>query len=203
MSHSSLLAGRSPGFKRRRRTASISVSGWKGGSPRGASSPRRFKRPCRFKLDSTHLMRWIQRCSVGCNKRMTRTADRAPDQSVRTNSFPSGSAIVAFQFPHGFFSGRSVTVPPFRSITRAASLHVLDGEVDSGHGASGAPELALPLNVHRERRAPRNSERGGLSLFVLPDLVQTTHVMIESAGFLDVADMHPDRVELSNWRHRH
>ncbi len=120
MSHSSLLAGRSPGFKRRRRTASISVCGWKGGSPRGASSPRRFKRPCRFKLDSRHLMRWIQRCSVGCNKRMTRTADRAPNQSVRTNSFPSGSAIVAFQFPHGFFSGRSVTVPPFRSIARAA-----------------------------------------------------------------------------------
>src|SRR5213594_4014863 len=50
----------------------------KGGSPRGASSPRRFKRPCRFKLDSRHLMRWIQRCSVGCNKRMTRTAERAP-----------------------------------------------------------------------------------------------------------------------------
>src|SRR5438876_6133449 len=120
MSHSSLLAGRSPGFKRRRRTASISVCGWKGGSPRGASSPRRFKRPCRFKLDSRHLMRWIQRCSVGSNKRMTRTADRAPNQSVRTNSFPSGSAIVAFQFPHGFFSGRSVTVPPFRSIARAA-----------------------------------------------------------------------------------
>src|SRR2546428_697567 len=28
--------------------------------------------------------------------------------------------IFAFQFPHGFFSGRSVTIPPFRSIARAA-----------------------------------------------------------------------------------
>src|SRR3989442_1734951 len=85
------------------------------------------------------------------------------------------------------------------------ALYIHDGEVDPRNGPRGATKLIPSLDVHRERRAPRNLERGGLSPFIAPDLFQTKDVMIENAGVLYVAGMHPDRVELSNRRdgHRH
>jgi len=99
-----------------------------GRSPAGGSSRRRLTRPCRCRLDSPCAIRSTPRWWLGCNRPTTRTVNKAlprrsrSHQSVRTNSFPSGSAMVAFQLPHGFFSGRSVTVPPFLSIARAARL---------------------------------------------------------------------------------
>src|SRR3989442_11839579 len=74
------------------------------------------------------------------------------------------------------------------------ALYIHDGEVDPRNGPRGATKLIPSLDVHRERRAPWDSGRGGLSLFILPYLFQTKDGLIENAGFFFFAGERPHPV---------